>query len=109
MKLLIYRKRTRPPLQTILILTLNLFFTGTLIGRAEIKKVFKLGKVGKVAGCLVTEGTNYICTYLYIYICLYLYIYVFIYIYKYIYIYTYMYIHYIYIYICIYIYMYIYR
>jgi translation initiation factor IF-2 len=27
-----------------------------LIGRAEIKKVFKLGKVGKVAGCLVTEG-----------------------------------------------------
>lgn len=29
---------------------------GTLIGRAEIKKVFKLGKVGKVAGCLVTEG-----------------------------------------------------
>ena len=29
---------------------------GTLIGRAEIKKVFKLGKVGKIAGCMVTEG-----------------------------------------------------
>ena len=29
---------------------------GTLVGRAEIKKVFKLGKVGKVAGCMVTEG-----------------------------------------------------
>jgi translation initiation factor IF-2 len=29
---------------------------GTLVGRADIKKVFKLGKVGKVAGCLVTEG-----------------------------------------------------
>jgi len=29
---------------------------GTLIGRAEIKKVFKVGKVGKVAGCAVIEG-----------------------------------------------------
>lgn len=29
---------------------------GTLIGKAEIKKIFKLGKVGKVAGCTVTEG-----------------------------------------------------
>ena len=29
---------------------------GTLVGRAEIKKVFKLGKVGKVAGCMITEG-----------------------------------------------------
>ena len=29
---------------------------GTLVGKAEIKKVFKLGKVGKVAGCMVTEG-----------------------------------------------------
>jgi translation initiation factor IF-2 len=29
---------------------------GTLVGRAEIKKVFKLGKVGKVAGCSVIEG-----------------------------------------------------
>lgn len=29
---------------------------GTLVGRAEIKKVFKLGKVGKIAGCMVTEG-----------------------------------------------------
>jgi len=29
---------------------------GTLVGRAEIKKIFKLGKVGKVAGCTVTEG-----------------------------------------------------
>ena len=26
------------------------------MGRAEIKKVFKIGKVGKVAGCEVTEG-----------------------------------------------------
>jgi translation initiation factor IF-2 len=29
---------------------------GVLVGRAEIKKVFKLGKVGKVAGCTITEG-----------------------------------------------------
>jgi translation initiation factor IF-2 len=29
---------------------------GNLVGRAEIKKVFKLGKVGKIAGCMVTEG-----------------------------------------------------
>jgi translation initiation factor IF-2 len=29
---------------------------GSLVGRATIKKVFKLGKVGKVAGCEVTEG-----------------------------------------------------
>eukprot|EP01041_Mallomonas_annulata_P004903 gene4903-9777_t len=29
---------------------------GTLVGRAVIKKVFKLGKVGKIAGCEVTEG-----------------------------------------------------
>jgi translation initiation factor IF-2 len=29
---------------------------GTLIGRAEIKKVFKLGKAGKIAGCMVIEG-----------------------------------------------------
>ena len=29
---------------------------GTLVGRALIKKVFKIGKVGKVAGCEVTEG-----------------------------------------------------
>lgn len=29
---------------------------GTLVGRAEIKKVFKLGKVGKVAGCMVVDG-----------------------------------------------------
>ena len=29
---------------------------GTLVGRAEIKKVFKIGKVGKIAGCSVTEG-----------------------------------------------------
>lgn len=29
---------------------------GTLVGRAEIKKIFKLGKVGKVAGCTVIEG-----------------------------------------------------
>jgi translation initiation factor IF-2 len=29
---------------------------GTLVGRAEIKKVFKIGKVGKIAGCIVTEG-----------------------------------------------------
>ena len=29
---------------------------GTLVGKAEIKKVFKLGKVGKVAGCMVIDG-----------------------------------------------------
>lgn len=29
---------------------------GALLGRAEIKKSFKLGKVGNVAGCTVTEG-----------------------------------------------------
>mmetsp|Transcript_15492 Transcript_15492/g.14023 ORF Transcript_15492/g.14023 Transcript_15492/m.14023 type:complete len:940 (+) Transcript_15492:57-2876(+) len=29
---------------------------GQLVGKAEIKKAFKVGKVGKVAGCLVTEG-----------------------------------------------------
>lgn len=29
---------------------------GTLVGKAEIKKIFKLGKVGKVAGCTVIEG-----------------------------------------------------
>ncbi|KAJ1408991.1 P-loop containing nucleoside triphosphate hydrolase protein [Ochromonadaceae sp. CCMP2298] len=29
---------------------------GTLLGRLEIKKVFKLGRAGKVAGCEVTEG-----------------------------------------------------
>ena len=29
---------------------------GTLVGRAEVKKVFKIGKVGKVAGCTVIEG-----------------------------------------------------
>ena len=29
---------------------------GTLVGRAVIKKVFKIGKIGKVAGCEVTEG-----------------------------------------------------
>lgn len=29
---------------------------GKLVGKAEIKKVFKIGKSGKVAGCLVTEG-----------------------------------------------------
>ena len=30
---------------------------GLLIGRAEIQKVFKLGKAGKVAGCKVVEGS----------------------------------------------------
>lgn len=30
---------------------------GVLVGRAEIKKAFRVGKVGKVAGCVVTEGT----------------------------------------------------
>lgn len=30
---------------------------GNLIGRATIQKIFKVGKVGKVAGCLVTEGS----------------------------------------------------
>ena len=29
---------------------------GTLLGRAEVLKSFKLGKVGNVAGCTVTEG-----------------------------------------------------
>ena len=29
---------------------------GELVGRAEIKKIFKIGKLGKVAGCSVTEG-----------------------------------------------------
>ena len=29
---------------------------GVLVGRAEVKKLFKIGKGGKVAGCLVTEG-----------------------------------------------------
>ena len=29
---------------------------GTLVGRAEVKKVFKIGTVGKVAGCTVIEG-----------------------------------------------------
>lgn len=29
---------------------------GDLLGRAEIKKIFKLGKVGKIAGCTVKEG-----------------------------------------------------
>jgi translation initiation factor IF-2 len=27
------------------------------MGRADIQKVFPLGKTGKVAGCMVTEGT----------------------------------------------------
>ena len=30
---------------------------GTLVGRATIKKVFKIGKLGKIAGCEVTEGS----------------------------------------------------
>merc|ERR1712023_466554 len=30
---------------------------GILMGRASIKKVFKIGKIGKVAGCEVTEGS----------------------------------------------------
>ncbi len=30
---------------------------GELVGRASIKKVFKIGKVGRVAGCEVTEGS----------------------------------------------------
>ena len=30
---------------------------GELVGRANIKKVFKIGKVGRVAGCEVTEGS----------------------------------------------------
>lgn len=30
---------------------------GELVGRAEIKRVFKIGKVGRVAGCEVTEGS----------------------------------------------------
>ena len=30
---------------------------GELVGRAEIKEVFDIGKVGKVAGCGVTEGS----------------------------------------------------
>ena len=29
---------------------------GTLVGEAVIQKVFKVGKLGKVAGCLVTDG-----------------------------------------------------
>ena len=29
---------------------------GTFLGRLTIKKVFKLGKAGKIAGCEVTEG-----------------------------------------------------
>jgi translation initiation factor IF-2 len=29
---------------------------GKLVGRGEIKKIFKLGKAGKIAGCLVLEG-----------------------------------------------------
>jgi translation initiation factor IF-2 len=29
---------------------------GTLVGKAEIKKTFRVGRAGKVAGCLVTEG-----------------------------------------------------
>jgi translation initiation factor IF-2 len=29
---------------------------GLLLGRADIKKSFKLGKIGNVAGCTVTEG-----------------------------------------------------
>jgi translation initiation factor IF-2 len=30
---------------------------GVLVGRASVKKVFRLGRVGKVAGCQVTEGS----------------------------------------------------
>ena len=30
---------------------------GNLVGRAEIKKIFKIGKVGKIGGCTVTEGS----------------------------------------------------
>jgi translation initiation factor IF-2 len=30
---------------------------GTLLGRATIKKIFRIGKSGKVAGCAVTEGS----------------------------------------------------
>ena len=29
---------------------------GNLVGRAEIKKIFKIGKLGKIGGCSVTEG-----------------------------------------------------
>lgn len=29
---------------------------GILVGKAEVKKSFKVGKAGKVAGCIVTEG-----------------------------------------------------
>jgi translation initiation factor IF-2 len=28
----------------------------TFLGRAEIRKVFKVSKVGQIAGCLVTDG-----------------------------------------------------
>ena len=27
------------------------------LGKAEVRQVFKIGKVGVVAGCMVTEGT----------------------------------------------------
>jgi translation initiation factor IF-2 len=30
---------------------------GILIGKAEVKKSFRIGKSGKVAGCIVTEGS----------------------------------------------------
>ncbi len=36
--------------------TLNPAPPGELQGRAEVKKVFEIGKVGRIAGCLVTEG-----------------------------------------------------
>lgn len=29
---------------------------GVLVGRAEVRKIFKIGKAGKVAGCEVLEG-----------------------------------------------------
>lgn len=29
---------------------------GELVGKAEVKAIFDIGKVGKVAGCMVTEG-----------------------------------------------------
>ncbi len=29
---------------------------GLLVGRAEIQQIFKIGKIGKIAGCSVTEG-----------------------------------------------------
>jgi translation initiation factor IF-2 len=28
-----------------------------ILGQAEVKQVFKIGKVGMIAGCVVTEGT----------------------------------------------------